>query len=218
MFKELLAQILAFSANLTGFNAYFLILLILTICGLGVPIPEDITLILGGMLAGVGNISLLGAMIAGFIGVLIGDTFLFFLGRKFGYRVFKFKLVKKMLSEERIQKARSRIHKNSKFICFTARFFPGLRAPIYLVAGAMKVSPATFLILDGFAALVSVPVWVYLGYYVGKRVSIDDLFESQYIENIEQVKSLFLFGILIFVVSYVIYKLYIKKKKRRELS
>lgn len=72
------AKLLSFLSGFSGPMAYTVILGVLLACGLGVPIPEDITLIGAGLLAGLGKISLAGALIAGFIGVLIGDAFLFF--------------------------------------------------------------------------------------------------------------------------------------------
>ena len=45
-----------------------------------------------------------------------------------------------------------------------ARFIPGLRSPIFLTAGMSgKVSFWQWLIMDGLAALISVPIWIYLG-------------------------------------------------------
>ncbi len=214
--EKILSKLLAFGANLVGFKAYGFIILILIICGLGVPIPEDITLILAGFLASQGNISLSGAFVVGFVGVLIGDTFLFFLGRKFGYRVFRLKLIKGIFSEKRLQKAKNRIHRNSKFICFTARFLPGLRASIYLVSGAMKVSPFVFLFLDGFAALISVPIWVYLGWYLGTEIDFENLFESEAFQQIKDIQFYFFAGIVFIITIYVGRSFYKNYKAKRD--
>jgi membrane protein DedA with SNARE-associated domain len=49
---------------------------------------------------------------------------------------------------------------------FIARFLPGMRTTVYLTAGMThRVSFLRFLLLDGLAALISVPFWVYLGYF-----------------------------------------------------
>jgi membrane protein DedA with SNARE-associated domain len=43
---------------------------------------------------------------------------------------------------------------------------PGLRAAIFMSAGiSKKVSFLRFFLMDGFAAIISVPIWVYLGYF-----------------------------------------------------
>ena len=47
-----------------------------------------------------------------------------------------------------------------------ARFLPGLRSPIFIVAGmSRRISIWQFIVMDGLAACISVPVWVYLGDY-----------------------------------------------------
>ena len=49
---------------------------------------------------------------------------------------------------------------------FIARFLPGMRTTVYLTAGTShRVSFLRFLLIDGLAALISVPFWVYLGYF-----------------------------------------------------
>src|SRR6056297_108620 len=96
---------LVFLSGMSGGTAYFTILGVLFICGLGVPIPEDITLIAAGILASVETISLSGAIVAGFFGVLIGDALLFNIGRFYGRRVFKLPLFRQVFTPERIEKA-----------------------------------------------------------------------------------------------------------------
>ncbi|MEQ1876949.1 MAG: DedA family protein [Bdellovibrionia bacterium] len=169
--KEPLAkQILITLSGLSGPYAYAGILGMLFACGLGVPLPEDITLIAAGMLAAAGSISLPGAFVAGYVGVLVGDVLLFMVGRKYGRRVFQLPVFNKIFTESRIIQAEQMIQKNAHKICFTARFLPGLRAPIYLTAGILKVRPIVFLAQDGLAALLSVPIWVYVGYKFGTEL------------------------------------------------
>ncbi|MCT6882316.1 MAG: DedA family protein, partial [Snodgrassella alvi] len=56
-------------------------------------------------------------------------------------------------------------------VLFFARFLPGLRTPIYITAGVSgKVSILKFLLMDGLAAMISVPVWVYLGEYGAENI------------------------------------------------
>ena len=163
-------KLVTFLSGFSGGAAYTAILGVLLACGLGIPLPEDITLLAAGILAALKSISFAGALLVGFVGVLAGDFILFFLGRRFGYRIFALPLFRKVFNEKQIQIARQKVLTNSKLICFTARFLPGLRAPIYLTAGIMGVHPFIFLALDSFAALISVPIWVYLGWYFGTNL------------------------------------------------
>ncbi len=157
---------------LSGFQAYAAIIAVLFACGLGVPIPEDITLFAAGFLAYKGRITLAGALIVGLIGVLVGDTFMYLIGRNFGRRVFGWPLFRKMFTPERIQMAEEKINNNARIICFTSRFAPGLRAPVYITSGILRVPFLLFISMDGLAALISVPVWVVLAYYLGDKVEM----------------------------------------------
>lgn len=158
--------------SLSGFQAYAGIVIVLFACGLGLPIPEDITLFAAGFLAYMGQISLTGAILVGLLGVLVGDTFMYLIGRKFGRRVFEWPVFRRLFSEDRIRKAEAKINRNARIICFTARFAPGLRAPVYVTSGILRVPFPLFISMDGLAALISVPVWVLLAYYLGDKVEM----------------------------------------------
>lgn len=194
-------KIIAFLSSLSGPQAYAAILGFLFICGLGFPLPEDITLIAAGILAALGKVSLEGAIIASFVGVLVGDCLLYSIGRKYGRRVFSIPLFSQIFTEKRVAQAEARIHRNARIICFTARFLPGLRAPIYLTAGVLRVKLGIFLFQDGLAALLSVPVWVYLGYWFGNNIE-DALRLAKEIQ------------IGIFVALGLVLVLYIVRKRR----
>lgn len=192
-------------SDMSGMAAYGAIIGVLLICGLGVPIPEDITLLAAGLLASSGHISLPGALAAGFAGVMIGDSFLFFMGRRYGAKIFGLPGFRRIFTPDRIAKAEDRVRRNGHFICFVARFLPGLRSPIFALAGAMGVKPSVFLMQDGFAALISVPVWVYLGFWLGEN------WEEQF-ARVEKLQSIF-FGVIAgLVLSYIIYRVVRRRK------
>ena len=192
-------KLIVFLSGFSGFTAYGAIFASLLVSGLGVPIPEDITLMSAGLLAALGKISLAGAMLAGFVGVLMGDTFLFFLGRTWGERVFRLPGIKYVFTKKRIQLARQKIINNSKLICFVARFLPGLRAPIYLTSGIMGVRPVVFFALDGLAALLSVPLWVMLGWWFGQNI-------DEALRVLAQIQGYIFAGLGVLIVVYIIWK------------
>ncbi len=191
-------SLIQFLQGFDGPTAYAVILGLLLVCGLGVPIPEDITLIGAGIIAALGAISLPGALIAGFFGVLIGDTLLFWAGRKYGRAVFDLPGFRRIFTPERLKRAEAKILNNSRFICFTARFLPGLRAPIYLTAGVMGVRPMIFLVLDGIAALLSVPIWVVGGWWFARYVDIDTG-----LAYAKQAQHLIILAVVVGVAGYV---------------
>lgn len=166
----IIEAVIAWASNLDAATAYVLIVAVLFFCGMGLPVPEDLTLITAGYLVSQETLTYGGATLAGFLGVLSGDTLLFFIGRTYGRRVFELRPVRRMISKERILQAELRIQENARVICFVARFLPGLRTPVFLTAGVMRISPVVFIVQDGFAALLSVPLWVGFGWYFGERI------------------------------------------------
>jgi membrane protein DedA with SNARE-associated domain len=194
--SALASYLIEFLQGFDGFTAYTVILGLLLICGLGVPIPEDITLIGAGILAALGAISLPGALVAGLFGVLIGDAILFTLGRKYGRRAFELPGFRRIFTPHRVALAEKKIINNSQFICFTARFLPGLRAPIYLTAGVMGVKPSTFYLLDGIAALLSVHVDIDTG-----------------LEYAKKAQGVIVLAVIVLIVGYIVYRRYRRKNQ-----
>ncbi len=197
-------------SQLEGLPAYSAIVGLLLICGLGVPLPEDITLIAAGILSSMGSISLWGAMAAGFFGVLLGDAFLYTVGRTYGRRAFQLPLIRVIMTPRRVALAERKIMRNSHFICFTARFLPGLRSPVFLMAGIMGVRPIVFYGLDGLAALISVPVWVLVGNWLGEN-------QDMVFQIAKRVQLSFLGGLAVLVAAYFIFRRVRKRRRAQRL-
>ena len=145
---------------------YWAVLFVLIICGFGVPIPEDITLVSGGVIAGLypesvnSHLMLLVSM----IGVLAGDSTMYWLGRIYGIKILRFRPMRKIVTLQRLRMVRKKFSQYGNRVLFVARFLPGLRAPIYMVSGiTRRVSYTRFVLIDFCAAIISVPIWVYLG-------------------------------------------------------
>ncbi|TDR70734.1 DedA family protein [Paludibacterium purpuratum] len=149
----------------TGYG-YLAVFTVLLLCGFGVPIPEDITLVAGGIISGLGYTDVHTMFVIGMLGVLVGDGAMFFLGRKLGKRVLKFKPIARILTPARFRGVQQQFSRYGHWVLFVARFLPGLRSPIFITAGMTRRVPYwRFLLLDGLAALISVPLWVYMGYF-----------------------------------------------------
>ena len=152
---------------------YWAVLFVLIICGFGVPIPEDITLVSGGVIAGLypesvnSHLMLLVSM----IGVLVGDSCMYWLGRIYGTRILRFRPMRKIVTLKRLKMVRDKFAQYGNRVLFVARFLPGLRAPIYMVSGiTRRVSYTRFVLIDFCAAIISVPIWVYLGEFGAKHL------------------------------------------------
>lgn len=146
-------------------SGYLAVLAALLLCGAGAPLPEDITLIAGGVIAGLGYANVHAMAAVALVGVLVGDAAMFLLGHRHGARIMQWPLVARLLTPARYAKVQEKFARYGNRLLFLARFLPGMRTAVYVTAGAThRVSFLRFLLLDGLAALISVPVWVYLGY------------------------------------------------------
>jgi protein MpaA len=162
--------IIDFLLNFYGPTPYLIVFGVLLLCGLGVPIPEDITLIAGGILAYYG-ICDLGLMIGiCFVGVMLGDSIMFWLGAHYGRQLTRKWIFHKLLPDERLDSVRGRFNQWGNKLIFVARFMPGLRAPIFFSAGTFHVPFRVFFFYDGLAALLSVPAIVAAVFYFGDHL------------------------------------------------
>src|SRR3954451_23738801 len=110
-----------FLLNFYGPTPYFLILGILLACGLGLPIPEDITLFAAGLLAYYGVSDLYGMIAISLLGVLIGDSIIFWLGAKYGRKLTKKWFFHKLLPDDRLDAVKKRLHQRGNKLIFAAR-------------------------------------------------------------------------------------------------
>ncbi len=120
---------------------YAAVFAVLVVCGFGVPIPEDITLVAGGIIAGMGFANEHTMFFVGMAGVLCGDALMFFIGRYFGEKALKWRWVAHVMTPQRYAAVQDKFRRYGYRVLFVARFLPGLRTPIYLSAGMSRCVP-----------------------------------------------------------------------------
>lgn len=149
---------------------YLGILLWLTLCSLGLPLPEDVPLLAGGLLCYKGHASVWLMIPICMIGVLGGDFFLFWLGRHFGHHIVEHRFFRKLINPSRLLMAERLFEKHGVKIIFIGRFLPGLRPMIWVACGVLQVRTWVFASVNGLAACVSVPTLVLLGRFFGHSI------------------------------------------------
>jgi membrane protein DedA with SNARE-associated domain len=125
-----------------------------------------VTLVAGGVIAGLDYANVHVMFGVALFGVLVGDAGMFLLGHHSGARMLRWRLVACILTPARYAMVQRKFEQYGNRMLFTARFLPGMRTAVFITAGLThRVSFIRFLLLDGAAALISVPFWVYLGYF-----------------------------------------------------
>lgn len=200
-------DLLGFALNFSGIMPYLLVFGILLACGLGLPVPEDITLFVAGMLAYYGMVNVWAMIFVCMAGVLIGDSTIFWLGAKYGREITKKPLFSKLLSQERLALVKEKLHQHGNKVIFVSRFMPLLRAPTFFSAGTLHLPFEVFFFYDGLAALISVPSIVWLVYHFG---AIAD----KLIKTIKHVEHGILFAILA-AILFMLVKWYYNHNKQQ---
>jgi membrane protein DedA with SNARE-associated domain len=161
---------IAHLSTMTPLGAYLWLTGILLLCGLGLPVPEDISLIAAGYFSWKGVLEVKTALAVCFAAVLAGDAMAFGLGRFFGRRVLASQLAHRYFTPRRQRRVRAYFRKFGSKVVVVGRFTPGFRFTIFFTAGTLHLRPSVFFIYDFTAAAISVPVLVLAANYFGAQI------------------------------------------------
>jgi len=160
---------------LTPTGAYAWLAGILLLCGLGLPIPEDLSLIAAGYFSSAEchlplHLNVHKAFAICWTAVLAGDTASFLMGRWFGRHILANPWANRYFTPRRQLRVRAYFRKFGNRVVFLGRFMPGLRFSIFFCGGTLRLKPSVFFIYDSLAAAMSVPVLVYLAWFFGGQI------------------------------------------------
>ncbi|QEL14698.1 DedA family protein [Limnoglobus roseus] len=186
--------------------------------GFGLPMPEELPVLFSGVLIGhadtPGPDGVLDAnrlrwwimVPVVIVAIVTGDGLLYAVGRRWGHKLFENGWVKRRIITP---ETRTAIEKNFQergvMVLLTARLTPGIRTPIFLMAGHYRVSFAKFLLADGLYAIPGVMAMFWVAYWFTDQVLL-------VFHKIEHYKQLATFGILSAAVGIVLYKLFFDRK------
>jgi membrane protein DedA with SNARE-associated domain len=111
---------------------YLGLFVILMLCGWGLPMPEDVPLLVGGFLAHKGVTRYPITLIVALLGVIAGDNSLYFIGRGVGSNLLSYFRLKRAGPKSQLDRMHAFMHRHGHLAIFYARFFPGFRALVYL--------------------------------------------------------------------------------------
>ncbi len=159
---------------------YSLIIAILTASSFGLPFPEELTLISTGLLVYMGMnpdkypppfpdaepLNIYVASSICLLAVFLSDFLVFMLGRIFGRKFLEKPFSKRLVGEGNLNRVIDFASRHGTIAAGVFRFTPALRFPGHFACGMLGVSPIKFCLIDGTAALLTVPtqVWVIATY------------------------------------------------------
>lgn len=163
---------LEFVTDLAESWGFPVLMALLLSSGLGVPVPEDVPLLLTGYLCAIKKMPWWGWAAGCFGFVMARDLLVFSFGRYLPERITESRLFQWIIPPDRAEKVEGYFQRKGWQTVFAGRFMPGFRSVVFFVAGRFGLSYRTFLLADGIAGLVSIPVLVYAGYYFAHKLPV----------------------------------------------
>lgn len=165
----------------------------------GIPLPGETITIVGGFLAGSGELNywiVLGTAIAG---AVLGDNFGYWIGRTGGWplllRIGKFFNI----SEKQLEQARRQFIKNAPRAVFFGRFVTLLRIFAGPIAGIAQMRYSHFLLCNFGGAALWATIMVTLSFFLGRLIPL-----AQLVQSFAQIGILALILVLGWIIIYLL--------------
>jgi len=193
------------ATTLVEHSPYIGIFILLILGEIGLPFPEDATLILSGFLIAQKVTKPLPTVIVVYCGLLLTDFSLYWVGKKYGRKVIEHRRFRRILSAERLLTLEEKFKKWGIYVVFVGRHFLGIRAQIFLAAGVMRMSTLKFIMADAASAILTMTLMVGIGFLGSNSIEI----LQKDLKRIEHI------GILILVIlftGWMIYRFFRNRK------
>lgn len=199
-------------------TVYIALVGMMLLSAIGLPLPEEMTLISVGVLAFMGAnpqhfpppypgapvVNVHTAAAVAFFAVFFSDFLIYTIGRVFGRRLLYHPRVHKMFPPHLMKRVEEWTHKYGTYACGIFRFTPGIRFPGHLACGMLHFPVWKFLLIDGIAALISVPTQIYLLAHYGEPILM----------KLRQFK-LVVFAVIAILLIYFLFKKIREKMKAK---
>lgn len=167
-------------------------------------IPSEIVLAYGGFLISKGDINFAGAVIAGTIGGVIAQWFIYWISR-YGGRPIVEKFGKYILIRpHHLDVAQAWFERYGAGVIFTARFIPVVRHAISVPAGIAKMSFSKFSLYTVLAIIPWSVLFLYLGFTLGANY-----------KQINQAAQPYVRPAIIVAIAFVCIYIFMKWKKKK---
>lgn len=151
--------------------AHWIVFSALMLAGLNVPISEDLMIIFSAVIAAtIVPENTYKLFIAVFLGCYISDWVCYWIGRRFGPKLWNISWFARTFDQKKIDQIHGYYSKYGFLTLLIGRFIPfGVRNGLFLTAGLGKMPFGKFLISDGIACILSNTILFTLAYSVGKN-------------------------------------------------
>lgn len=159
-------------ASLFHPSSYLGIFVFLVLTGCGFPLPEEVAIVIAGVLSAQGHLEPSWAFVACLAGALVGDSVMYAVGRYGGRRLLQVHpRFAKLLGAQREARFEEAIQRHAFKVLLLSRFLVGIRGPVYLAAGIVRLPFRIYLLCDLVSATLVVGFFFGLSYAFGEVVA-----------------------------------------------
>lgn len=152
-------------------SSYLGIVAFLVLTGCGLPIPEEVAIVVAGVLSAEGKLHPPTALAACLVGCILGDCVMYAVGYRWGDSLLGVHpRLARLLHAKREKRFEEAVQRHAFKVMLLSRFLVGVRGPVYLAAGAVRISFRRFLLIDMFCASLVVSTFFLLAYLFGEGV------------------------------------------------
>jgi membrane protein DedA with SNARE-associated domain len=152
--------------------SYLGIILVLVLTGFGLPLPEEVPVIAAGIASSVGTLNPWLAFLSCLVGALAADSILYAMGYHFGHSLaIRHPRLAHWIKADREARIEQMIRKHELKVFFLSRFMVGVRAPVFLAAGVLRIPFYRFFLIDLVCATAVVGTFFWLSYAYGHRLT-----------------------------------------------
>lgn len=192
---------------LYGNISYFGIVAVLLLSGLGLPVPEELPVVIAGAASAYGQLNPWLALLACIVGALAGDCLLYFLGYHFGHGALKdHRFFTRFLKPEREKRVEQMILQHGLKVLVLARFMVGIRSAAFLAAGILRLPFRRFIVVDAICATIVIGISFSLSFFFAPRIH----------ELLKWIRGFGLgfTGLALLAIGIVVYVYYRRRKNR----
>ncbi len=200
-----------------SYDSYLTVFLGLVLSTTVLPVPEELPVFAAGVICGHSDTKfandrdhpdrmrwwiMLPVVI---VGAVLGDVVLYTIGRVWGHRLFDQKWVqRRLVSPEMRKKIEKSFADRGIIVLLGVRLMPGVRGPVFLIAGMVKLPLWQFLVADFIYAIPIVNVMFWTAYWLTDQIMV-------LLGEITKYKTLVASHILAAVAGALIYKYLISR-------
>jgi membrane protein DedA with SNARE-associated domain len=95
------------------------------------------------------------------LAILAGDAMSLWIGHRYGARWIRRPWAARIVAPQRLPRLEEGMRRYAALFSFLTRFLPGQRGVLFFLAGSLRMPWRPFLLADGLAAALQVPVFLY---------------------------------------------------------